>query len=106
MLIFASGVNADSVFAERRTQTVTIAAVDLQSEAGRWAAYRRLKKAAKNVCGEVEGRRTLDNSASYARCVEDSLSAALAQVRDPIFQEFVAARRAKEQRKATIAAVR
>lgn len=105
MLIFASGVNAENVFAVRRTQTVTIAALDLQSEEGRNAAYSSLRKAAKNVCVEVEGRRTLDNSLSYARCVEDSLSAALVQVRDPVFQEFVA-RRAKEQRKTTIAALK
>lgn len=104
MLVCLSGtVLADDQFTERRTQVVSVAAVDLQTEAGRQDAYSRLRIAAKRVCAEVDGRRTLDDALSYARCVDDTLGAAIAQVRDPVFQEY-AERRMSGQRKAAVAA--
>ena len=53
---------------------------------------------------QVDGRRTLENALSYTRCVEDTMQAAIAQVRDPLFQEFLA--RKSGQRKEVIAAVK
>lgn len=104
MLVCGSGVvHADEQVADRRTQVVNVSAIDLQSEAGRRETYSRLRVVAKRVCAEVDGRRTLDDAVSYARCVKDTLDAAVAQVHDPVFQEY-AARRANGQRKAVIAA--
>lgn len=77
---------------------------ELASEAGRRAAYARLRTAVKNVCAQVDGRRTLENALSYTRCVEDTMQSAVAQVRDPSFQEFLA--RNSGQGKAVIAAAK
>jgi UrcA family protein len=100
----SASVQAEDQFTERRTQVVTIPAEDLESEAGRRAAYARLRTAVKNVCADVDGRRTLEKAVSYRRCVEDTMRSAVTQVRDPLFQDFVA--RMSGQRKAVIAAAK
>ena len=102
----SGAVHADSVFTDRRTQTVNISASDLQSEAGRRVAYSQLKQAAKNVCAEVDGRRTLDNAVSYARCVDETLDEAIAQVRDPLFKEYAASRKSGQSKPMITAASR
>ena len=101
--VFASA-QARDVYSDRYTQIVTVSADELSTDAGRQAIYRRLRSAAKRVCLEVDGRRTLDNAVSYRRCFEDTMSMAVAQVRNPFFKEYVA--RANGPRKAMFAAAK
>ena len=104
LMCISGAVQAEDQFTARRTLVVTVSADDLRSEAGRRAAYLRLRTAVKNVCAKVDGLRTLEHALSYTRCVEDSMREAIAQVRDPLFQEFAA--RMSGQRRAVIAAAK
>lgn len=69
---------------ERRSVVVNIAGIDLRTEAGRGLVYRKLKRAAKQACIDVESRHNLNRSTLYSQCVHDALTAAVAQVRYPV----------------------
>ncbi len=86
-------------FNERRTVIVRVAAHDLQSEEGRGIVYRRLQTAAKQACIDVDSRHELRKALLLRHCVNDAMSKAVAQLSDPTFQEYAAARRGSRSEK-------
>jgi UrcA family protein len=76
---------------ERRSVLVDIAGLDLGSDAGRDLVYRKLRRAAKRACIDIETRHNL-SSMLYSQCVNDALTGAVSQVSDPVFRRYAAER--------------
>jgi UrcA family protein len=80
-------------FVERRTVAVSLAGIELGTEEGRGILYGRLRTAAKRACRDLESRHNLSKAMLFKKCVDDALIGAIAQVRDPLFEQQYAARR-------------
>ena len=89
-LLLGSQVHAN-IGDERRSVLVNIAGLDLSSDAGRDLAYRRLRRAAKRACIDVETPHNL-SSMLYSQCVNGALTGAVSQVSDPVFRRYAAKR--------------
>ena len=89
-LLLGSQVHAN-IGDERRSVLVNIAGLDLSSDAGRELVYRKLRRAAKRACVDVERRHHL-SSMLYSQCVTGALTGAVSQVSDPVFRRYAAER--------------
>jgi UrcA family protein len=76
---------------DRRSVLVDIAGLDLDSDAGRDLVYRKLRRAAKRACIDVETRHNLA-SMLYSQCVNEALTGAVSQISDPAFRRYAAER--------------
>jgi UrcA family protein len=89
-LLLATQVHAN-IGDERRSVLVNIAGLDLSTDVGRDLVYRKLRRAAKRACIDVETRHNL-SSMLYSQCVNGALTGALSQVSDPVFRRYAAER--------------
>ena len=62
------------------TMKVSLADVDLGTEAGRATAYERVHRAARRLCLSLQDSTDLTHAANYAACVEQATAQAAASV--------------------------
>ena len=74
--------------------TVQFGDLNLNNAQGVDALFKRIKKAAKDVCSEFEGR-TLSKKWLYSKCVDTALSTAITRVARPKLSQYLAERSAK-----------
>jgi UrcA family protein len=89
-LLLGSQVHA-KIGDERRSVLVSIAGLDLSNDAGRDLVYRKLRRAAKRACIDLETRHNL-SSMLYSHCVHDALTEAVSQVANPVFRRYASER--------------
>jgi UrcA family protein len=89
-LLLGSQVHA-SIGVERRSVLVNIAGLDLSTEAGRDLVFKKLRRAAKRACIDVESRHNL-SPMLYSQCVNDAVTGAVSQVSDPVFRRYASQR--------------
>lgn len=68
-----TGVTATAHAAEAPAQTVAYADLDMASAAGVASFNRRVRAAAKAVCGDAPARRSLDETLRIERCVDGAI---------------------------------
>ena len=66
-----------------RTAVVSVADLDLTTEAGMQVARKRLHATARSLCGRVVDPWTLSHQPDYVACVDATLASALAQLPAP-----------------------
>jgi UrcA family protein len=66
-----------------RTAVVSVADLDLATEAGMQAARERLHATARRLCGRVVDHWALSHQQDYVACVDATLASALAQLPSP-----------------------
>jgi len=64
--------------------TVSLTDLDLRSEKGMQAARERLQKAARKLCDRAVDPWSMSGHTDYLQCVDDTTSAALAQLTGPL----------------------
>lgn len=95
----AQAQSAEARFAHK--VTVKYGDVNLSTESGARTLYRRIRGAARSVCGE-EGR-SIDEQRMWARCVRNSMDEAVATVHSPLVTAIYKNENAKPQVTAMLA---
>jgi UrcA family protein len=85
---------------------VSYADLNLNSDAGTAVLYRRLRQAARQVCGDFDTT-NLARGRITTNCINNAMSQAVAQVNSPMLTSLYAAKTGKPvQRQATLAQAR
>lgn len=74
------------------SRTVGFADLNLSSEAGAAALYKRIQGAARNVCPGDDTSRQLDQIAVRNRCIEDAVARAVRKVNDESLSTYYTAK--------------
>lgn len=70
--------------AERLSTRVQVADLNLQSDAGAETALRRIRNAARQICGDQTGVRDLKRQAMSDACVRDAVNTTVASAHSPL----------------------
>jgi UrcA family protein len=79
--LFANGVSAEQISV--RSVTVSFADLDLSKAAGAQALYKRIKFAARRVCGSQGGYTYLASQSAWRKCYDTAVANAVADVDRP-----------------------
>ena len=86
--------------------TVSYADLNLNSDAGIAVLYKRLRHAARQVCGDMDPT-SLARGLETMKCINNAMSQAVAQVNSPLLTSLYEAKTGKrEQKDATLAQAR
>jgi len=66
-----------------KAQTVSFADLDLSKAAGAQTLYKRIKAAARNVCGPSDNYTFVTPSAAFRKCYDKAIADAVAQIDRP-----------------------
>jgi UrcA family protein len=69
--------------AQPNAQTVSFADLDLSKAAGAQTLYKRIKAAARNVCGPSDNYTFVTPSAAFRKCYDKAIADAVAQIDRP-----------------------
>jgi UrcA family protein len=75
---------ASAAPAERISQSVRVADLNLQSTAGAQVALQRLRQAARTICGGETGSRDLKRQILFEACVRDAVNTTVASAHIPM----------------------
>jgi UrcA family protein len=78
--LVASSASAEP---KAKTQTVNFADLDLSKPAGAQTLYKRIKAAARNVCGPVDHYTFAGPAKAFRQCYEKAIADAVAQIDRP-----------------------
>lgn len=68
---------------ETRSQTVSLADLDLSTPEGMSAARKRVQITAQRLCFQLTDPADLSHQANFVKCVDDAVAGAMHQVTDP-----------------------
>jgi len=83
-MIAAIGKQLPANAADKKSQVVSVADLDLSTEEGMKAARERLHQTARKLCGQVVDPWSLSHHPDYLQCVKDTTTAAVAKLQGPL----------------------
>jgi UrcA family protein len=83
----AQATDSVAVGEVRLSETVKYGDLNLNREEGVSRLYKRLNRAAKNVCEPLRGRQLME-SAKHRVCVSEALANAVAEVNQPLLTQY------------------
>jgi len=108
MLVTACGVllatvaSGDDSDGRPLTKVVSYADLDLDRQAGTEVLYRRIRLAAREVCGPVD-QRVLPQAMAWRTCVAEAIERAINEIDKPVLSEYHLARTGKAAKPVTLA---
>ena len=82
-LVSAIDAQRPAIAGDVRTAKVSIADLDLGTTAGMTAAQARVRQMARRLCSQVEQLDDLSHHENYLACVDESVTAAMQQLKGP-----------------------